>query len=295
MRLFAAAISFVVLGVCAGCVAEPAPLEDRTAQESLALDLDLPTTGLTLEIDGSVAASLTSFAHGNAKLGDVRATFNLSETNALLDWLGAIGSKETVHHDGAIYGLNAKGERRRVDFTGLLLTEVSFPALDAKDGKKHLEVTVKFKPEEIKYSSGGGKLSKLTEPAPLTYRVSIPGIPAEYVVKVEPTKLTPKIVESTSGGRLPTQHYASWSCSDLRIEFGGGGGDAAAALAKKILDDGVISEAEFVDVMIDLLDASSKVVATMKVRAPKKSAKSVATATLEFMVEEFSFKAAHQG
>ena len=38
---------------------------------------------------------------------------------------------------------------RRIDMTGCLVKELSFPKLDAKDGKKHMEMTITAVAEKV--------------------------------------------------------------------------------------------------------------------------------------------------
>jgi hypothetical protein len=273
MRAIVLAVAFGVVG----CAAQPVDDEGPTTSEEQALDVLAPVTELALEVAGQPAGAVRSL-RGNPKIGEATATFNISESLALLDWLQGVSSK-----DVAVVGYDAKGTRRRIDYTRSVIKEISFPPLDAKDGKKHLEVTVKFKPEEIKYSSGGGKLQKPVAPA--SPRVQLPGVDSRYVTKITLPKLTPKIAQEAHG------RYAPVRTSPLALEV-------TPELAKKVLGDGLVSEAEYIDILIDLVGPTGTTVGSLSFHAPKKGAKSstkagAAVSTLEFMVEEFEFHVKH--
>jgi hypothetical protein len=301
----------------------------------MALKLGYNVSNFALELGGKTAGYLSSFQapsyeveeisqglgpdwvakkmHGNPKIGEATASFNISQTGYLLDWVASVWRKDCMEMDAAVMLADQNYEiKRRIDMMRCLISGVEFPALDAKDGKKHLEITVKFKPEELKYTAGGGKLqgtlgTKAKNWLVSNWKITIPGIKSEYVTKVELPKLTPKIAEEAHGAfRLPTRHYASIEISSMKVEISSAGFEDAKNMAVKVIQDGVISESEYFDILIDMYDQSMKnVLGTFtcigcglkkfdwaaKLEGGKEG---MALSTLEFMVEEFNFDVKHK-
>lgn len=301
----------------------------------MALKAGYNVSNFALELGGKTAGYLSSFQppsyeveeiaqglgadwvtkkmHGAAKIGECTASMNISQAGELLDWVASVWRKQCIEMEAAIMLADQDyNVRRRIDMMGCVISGLEFPALDAKDGKKSLEITTKFKPESIKYTPGGGKLQavlgqKAKNWLTSNWKVTIPGIPGEYVTKVELPKLTPKIAEEAHGGfRLPNRHYAAIDISSMKIEISSAGFDPAKDLAIKVIQDGVISEAEYFDILVDVYDQSLKTVLgtftcigcglkkfdwSGKLEGGKEG---MAGSTLEFMVEEFNFEVKHK-
>jgi len=301
----------------------------------MALKLGYNVSNFVLELAGETRGYLSSFSppsmevdeitqglgpdwvtkkmHGGLKLGEATAVFNISETNTLLDWVASVWRKQCLEQDAAVMLADQNYEiKRRIDMMGCVISGVEFPAFDAKEGKKPVDVTVKFKPSDLKYGAGGGKLQaqlgmKAKNWLTCNWKIQIPGIKSEYVMKVEPSKITPKTALEHHGAfRLPTQHYASIDIGELKIEISSAGFDDAKNMAVKVLQDGEIKESEYFPIILDMYDQSMKRVLgtftfigcglkkfewSSKLEGGKEG---MASSTLAFMVEEFDFSLAEK-
>lgn len=301
----------------------------------MALKLGYNVSNFVLELGGKTAGYLSSFQapsyeveeitqglgpdwvakkmHGNPKIGEATAVFNISQTGYLLDWVASVWNKDCQEMDAAVTLADQNYEaKRRIDMMRCLISGIEFPALDAKDGKKHLEITTKFKPEELKYTPTNGKLqsslgTKAKNWLVSNWKITIPGLKTEHVTKITLPKLNPKIAEEHHGAfRLPTRHYASIDISELQVEISSAGFEDMKNLAVKVIQDGKIDESEYTDIIIDMYDQSmTKVLGTFtcigcglkkfdwsaKLEGGKEG---MALSTGTWMVEEFRFSLAHK-
>jgi len=110
----------------------------------------------------------------------------------------------------------AKG-KRRATFTGVMVTEVKFSKLDAKDGKKHMDVTVTVVPERIAAAKDvkGNATVKQKSWNPANFRVKIGGLPLGRVSKIDSFTIKQKV----ESGKAPV-----WALEGLRLTL-----DAAGA------------------------------------------------------------------
>jgi len=303
----------------------------------MALKLGHAVSNFALELGGKTAGYLSSFQApsyeadvveqglgpdwvskkmiGGAKISEATATFNIGSCQHLLDWVASVWQKNCQEMDAAVMLADQNYKvKRRIDMMGCLISGIEFPAFDAKDGKKHLEVTCKWKPERITYAKAGGETlqSELSKKAKNwmvnNFMVTIPGIDCQYVTKFEPSKLTPKIADEAHGAfRLPTRHYAAIDISSIKVEFAGPAFDQVKDMAVKVIQDGIIKEEEYLDITVDMYDQSMKnVLGTFtfigcgmkkfdwspKLEGGKEG---MATCTAEWVVEEFNFVGKHMG
>lgn len=286
--LFALAlVAFAPLAGCASDVAEDGePVDTATAEDALTADL---LTDATVEVSGKPVGAFKTVSV-DRKLGLVKATFDLPASGYLFD-LVATAARGDVRSDVVtVSGTNGAGAKRRIDMTGGMITEVKLPALSAKAGKKHVEVTVTFQPENIKYSPGGGKVQspagKASAPVPVSeWKLTIPGVPSASVTNV--TLRTPKIAEELDAvGATPSPRASATLVVELSPE--------GLASAKK-LADAPTKEGETVDLVLELRDAAG-VPATVTMRTKKKPKTStIATSSVEWVIEECFVENKHKG
>lgn len=251
---------------------------------------------------------------GAPKIGEATAVFALTPDNGLLPWLaatwegGAARSETSVSIADQDYNI-----KRGIDMGACVITGIEWPELKASDGKKHFEVTAKWQAQNLRFTSGGGQLPPLPAPLPedemlaSNFTVTMPGLRDEWIVSVGLPKITPKIAKE-SHGKFARQGpaYGAPELGTLIIEIAPDGIEAASAMAAGILQDGNCEEGEFLDILIDMKDQSlKKVLGTFTLVgcglkkfdwAPKLEGgkEGLATATMEFLVEDFRYNVAHK-
>ncbi len=100
---------------------------------------------------------------------------------------------------------------RRMEFVNALVTEVGFPALDA-GGKDACYFTVKFQPETVRYSDGGGNIGsvKIGEKQKVwinnNFRFDAAGLETKHLKKVDALKWTQKVQEHAVGEFIESQY-----------------------------------------------------------------------------------------
>jgi len=270
----------------------------------------------TYEID-KVESKTGSFvetrkAGGNVKIGTFGASYSISESGTLLEWIMSLPRKQVIENDGAVVMANHNFDAmRRIDFTRALITEVKFPSLSANEGKKPCQVDVKWQPEAIEYSKASGKISAQQgnkHKVWLTSNFRFTGLPGdcEYITKIDVPSITAKLAaESYGTQRLPVQHYANIDVGDLKLEFSARSRDSVLAYVQKVIRDGKLTDDEYLDFGIELLDPSlSKTLGTiqlfgcglLKYSEPKYEANKEETSkfTLDFTCERFDLKMDHK-
>jgi len=288
-------------------------------------------TNLYVEINGKAGGFLSSFTPptheveqikqapgpggearkmaGNPKIGEAAATFSIAQEGPLFDWVASfLRMKATEVNLAIVLADQSFQAKRRVDYTGCLITSVAFPALDAREAKKPFEVAVTFQCGKIQFAKGSGKVSaavgtKTKSWLTSNFRVTIPGIPdASLVTRVELPKIMAKMAEERTGAmRLPTRHYGAYEVAGLATEHAAPGFDGAQAFATKVLQDGAITDEEYMDLTVELLDPTLKKVLgtfTAKHAAPKKFTWSVnakedrgaMTSRIDYVLEELAFE-----
>lgn len=250
---------------------------------------------------------------GAPKIGEATAVYNISQSGNLLAWIsrtwegGPAAANTSVRLADQDYNI-----KRGIDMGACVITGIEWPELKASDGKKHFEVTAKWQPQNLKYIAGGGRLQPPGQPSgeemlPSNFTVTMPGLPDEWIASVSLPKITPKIAKESHGKfSARTRVYDTPTLGALTIEIEPAGIEAASAMAVRILQDGNCEEAEFVDIVIDMKDQSmKKVLGTFTLIgcglrkfdwAPQLEGgkEGLATATMEFRVEDFRFSIARK-
>ena len=277
-------------------------------------------TAPTLEVE-EIKQSLgpggeTKVMHGNPKWGEAKMVFNISQTGKLWTVMESVLKKDCTEFNMGIVlaDQNYKG-KRRVDMTGCLVKELSFPKLDAKDGKKHLEVTFTAVCESVEFKSDSSAIQGVINKTAKNWLCSnfepsgMPGgIKSDSVMNLELPKFVAKIADENTGmKRFPTRHYSAWEVSGLKTEHSSTGFEEVKALAVKVLQDGAITDEEYSDWGVDIKDQSLKKVLgtfTFKYTAPKKftwapelkgGQDGMATCSLDWMLEECFLENKHKG
>jgi len=251
---------------------------------------------------------------GAPKIGEATAVFNISQAGALLAWVETVWNKQCVEKDTVVQLADQNYNiKRGINMNACVITGIELPELKASDGKKHLECTAKFQPQNIKYMAGGGKAQGVMGQKAKAWMVNnfevhpVFGLKTEWITSIGLPKITPKIAKESHGKfRLPLLNYAAIEFATIKIEIGAAGYKTAEDLAVRIIQDGHCEEAEFQDVLIDMKDQSLKTVLgtftligcglkkfdwVPKLEGGKEG---LATGTLEFAVEDFRFTVAHK-
>ena len=181
-----------------------------------------------LELDGRAAGVVVGFQGGNAvadvvefRSGDdeVNSTKSLGDIHyeeivimtgfamdaVLWDWVAKMLEGTAVHMDGAIIAADANlNVLRRMEFHNALLTEVSFPTLDAAS-KDVAHMTIKFQPESTVLVAGTGKLpttaaAKQKLWLASNFKLEVDGLPCGRVNKIEALTVKQNVTEFSEGG-----------------------------------------------------------------------------------------------
>jgi hypothetical protein len=256
----------------------------------------------------------TKKMHGQAKISEATAVFNISQAGALLAWVETVWNKQCVEKDTTVRLADQDYViKRGIDMGMCVITGVEFPELKASDGKKHFEVTAKWQAQNLKYTAGGGKAQGIMGQKAKAWMVNnyevhpVFGLKTEWINSIGLPKVTPKVSKEFHGKfRLPLLNYASIDFAPIKIEIGAAGYKTAEDLAVRILQDGNCEEAEFQDILIDMKDQSlKKVLGTFTLIgcglrkftwAPKLEGgkEGLASATMTFMVEDMRYKVDHK-
>lgn len=283
--------------------ASAGPAAAGFAAGNFAIEIAGSTVGMLSAVGIAEHLATSSAKEASFGLGPFTASYSISETNALVDWIMSMARKEVVTHSGAIivadHDFDAK---RRVEWTDGLLTSVQFPKLSANEGKKPFAVDFKWQPSTVSHSKGSGKVAvpagKKGAKALSTSAFRLTGLPADsdFVSSIA----LPLVSVPEEGGRKGKQK-AGANIGDVVIEFAGSSRDSVYGYVQRVIADGKLTDNEYLDFGIELLDPSlSKTVATVQLfgcglRAYKESKletgkESSAKFTLTFSVERFDLK-----
>jgi hypothetical protein len=309
-------VASLVLGIAAFSV--------MSAPIALAQSANGPSLGtVTLVTIGEESAPLVRFAAptlegqvagekqlGNPKIGEATVVFNVSQGGALLAWVETVWNKQCVEKDTTVrvadHDYNIK---RGVMMSGSVIASIEWPTLKDSDARS-FDVTAKWQPENLKYEAGGGKAqgvmgTKARQMLPSNFIVNMPGISDDWITSIGLPKITPKIAKESHGRAANgAPFYESVEYSSIKIEIGAAGYKTAEDLAIRILQDGYCDESEFIDILIDMKDQTMKeTLGTFTLlgcalksftSAPSPEAGKEATATMEFLVEDFRFAVSHK-
>ena len=137
---------------------------------------------------------------------DISLQLGLSSSAATNDWIKAVIDVQRPRKNGSIYTLGQTGTViEELQFLDALITEVSFPALDAASRAKAF-MTVRIKPELVRVKQGG----VLPPPPPgnkqkswlaSNFRFRLGQLPATRVAKVEAISVKQNMSTAENGGQ----------------------------------------------------------------------------------------------
>lgn len=140
-------------------------------------------TNAALELEGQFAGFLAAVEGGNAfadiiteaagpdmiqrkrpgpvRFEDILMDVQIDSVEKLLtNWLTETLTKIGAPRNGAIVHMDLNSNIvRRLDFTGALITEITLPEADAKDGKAPATMTLRLTPQSTRLAGGKGKLT----------------------------------------------------------------------------------------------------------------------------------------
>jgi len=210
---------------------------------------------------------------GRVTLTPVDADFVLAGPGPLLDWALTLPRRSAVTMDGAILLLDPNFRiRRRVEWTQGLLTEVRLPELDAT-AKALFTVGLSWQPETLRYPKVGadaGPIGPGKAKGILLSNFRVTGLPfdASAVVRVAlPTVRAKVVVENVGSQRQPQRHVTGVDLGEVRLEIGARSAEAVRDWVAKVIGDGAVTDAELINLDIELLDPTLKnVLATISLR-----------------------------
>ncbi len=196
--------------------AAPGPSSRGFAGGRFALELDGQSVGVVSAYrGGNVFADVLEFTSGGDLIPrkspgelhyeEIVIMTGLGMDAAFWEWVANMVGGEPVQKDGAIVMADANSNvLRRLEFKNALITEVSFPALDAANKEPGL-MTVKFQPELTSVKPGAGKLAggataKQKLWVTSNFRLNIGSLPCARTSKVEALVIKQKVTEYRDGG-----------------------------------------------------------------------------------------------
>ncbi|HEY2946882.1 MAG TPA: hypothetical protein VGJ53_00545 [Micromonosporaceae bacterium] len=155
---------------------------------------------------------------GPPKYEEFGLPVGVAMSQELFGWVAGSWGAQPGKRDGAVltldHNLNIKTEAA---FSGALITETTIPALDASS-KDAGYLTVRFQPEQIDISAGGGKLSLAMSKQKLwrtsNFRLEIDGLDCTRVSKIDSFTVKREVVPATPPS--PTTRRAARRPADPR-------------------------------------------------------------------------------
>lgn len=260
--------------------------------------VELPTFKLDPVDSATSAAVDIAKPGGNYSHTAFKASYSISETNNVVDWIMSLPRKKLITHDGAIISAdhNFVG-KRRCDWTVGHVTSVKFPKFSASAVKKAVMVDFEWEAETCEFSTTSGKIAapqgkKLKAFNSALFRFE--GLPGEceWITDIE----VPAITAAAGATR-----DANCQIGDLKITFSSRSFDSHLAYVQKVISDGKLTADEYLDCELHMLDNSAaNVLGSMQFYGcglkefsmPKLEAnkEEMAKFTLTFCVERFDMK-----
>lgn len=252
----------------------------------------LTSGDIALELGGKPAGPLRRVQSPGYEVGQVAATgesaganragrFTLTPADAdfavtgpgpLLDWAQTLLHKVPIAIDGAIELLDRNFRVvRRVEWSQGLLTELRLPELDATS-KSAFTVGLTWQPEAIRFAKGGSSASASRpgkSKALLLSHFRVIGLPfdASAVIRVALPTVRATIADATGSDGRPQPLVAGVDLGEVRLEIGARSADAVRDWVVKVIGEDTVTDAERVDLSIELLDPQLKnVLATITLR-----------------------------
>lgn len=184
-----------------------------------ALELDGKAAGLVAAFEGgNVVADVVEVTDGGTgvtskSLGEIHyepitLLVGLNMASSLWDWIEGTFENKHVRKDGAIVIADGNFNiLRRMEFHQALITEVTFPALDAAS-KDTAQLMVTFWPEFTQLKPGSGKLvapisTKQKAWLVSNFRLTVGDLPCNRVNKIEALTVKQRVSEFRDGNGGP--------------------------------------------------------------------------------------------
>ena len=258
---------------------------------------NVPTTGsqLIMELGGQPAGTLRSLqppgyrldrldridgqrggsvirAGSAVTLGELAAEFSPDQPGLLRDWVQRFASGDLAPQSGAAQVLDFNfALRRSLAFEAGQITQLRLPALSASDGRSPVLLGLSWRVQALRDSPGDGRritLSKGRAKALLASNFRVTGLPFDGsgITRVGLPLL--RRIDTDIGPRRPPQQVGALGLGELMLTVGGRSRDKALAWVQQVVADGRLDEAERLDMVVELLDATQKtVLATLQLRA----------------------------
>ena len=203
-------------------------------------------------------------AGSTLSLGHQAAEVDLIENGPLLEWLMSLPRYAAPASAGAVLVLDRNlAAVRRVDFADSLVTELSLPKLSASDAKRPFSVGVVWRTSKLADNPGSGQKVVLGKgkgkaKALLCGNFRVQGLPFDASAIAEVGLPTLRGQPSSGESRLPTKGYASIDAGELSLRLLSRSADAALRWVQKTVADGQLDAPEFLDLTVELLDATLK-------------------------------------
>jgi hypothetical protein len=142
------------------------------------------------------------------------------DSKPILDWVAATWKGNYQRKNGSVLGLDYNYKiRSEREFTDALITETTFPALDAASGKEAGYLTVKIAPEVVRMKPGSGADAKGSIGAkqkmwlPSNFRFEMDGLDGDRVARIEPITVGQKVATNQVG------EFRDYEKTPTSIEF----------------------------------------------------------------------------
>jgi hypothetical protein len=153
-------------------------------------------------------AMVPEVSAGSTDAAPVSVKVDRNGSEALWQWMSTALSNQSVEKTVSV---DATG-KRRLDMAGSHITEIKFPPLDAKDGKKHVNVTLVIQPGTVTESKTktsdikGVVNTKQKKWLSSNFRLRIGDLPTKGVKKVDAISF-----------KLSTKHPAKVTVPDIKF------------------------------------------------------------------------------
>lgn len=249
---------------------------------------------LALALDGQAAGSLRSVQPASLRvnaaaqltgpgmvlrsgqqvvLGEMAAEADLVAPGPLVDWLQALLDDKLTPRPGAVLLADTRLVlRRRIGFSGARLSGLTWPVLNAADGKHPFTVGLRWLADAVDDAPASGQRNApITKgrKAMQTGNFRLQGLPFgdDAVSRVQ----LPAVTVDWSSERLGLERnpkpnrQGQRQLGELLITVGARRADAARGWVHKLVADGRVDDAEGLGLQLDLLDATLKsVLATVR-------------------------------
>lgn len=232
-------VSWSLLSATIGIAPAPALAVDASTRTYSAgqfvLELDGAQAGVLRSVEGGeavgdvVTTSGSTGAFANKHVSTVKYSEFVIEAGtgmeaAFYDWITSFWDSKAARKSGAVLAVDYSSQVvARREFRDALLTETTLPALDAAS-KDPAFLTVRFVPEQVRMSKGGGSVPSMTTAKaqrPWTvsnFRLEIAGLDCSHVRKIESFSVKQKVAGNAVGEeRLVQKEPGALTVSNLVV------------------------------------------------------------------------------